>query len=70
MEVYIRRYTSVHGFYFFELFPIGCIGLKQWKAMYYSIMPSINSLYKLYTYRLYGYSLGSYGSYIYRVYGI
>ncbi len=25
-----RRYTSVHGVCFFELFPIGCIGLRFW----------------------------------------
>ncbi len=23
-----RRYTSVHGFYFFKLFPIGCVGIN------------------------------------------
>ncbi len=23
------RYTLVHGFCFFKLFPIGCIGLKR-----------------------------------------
>ncbi len=25
-----RRYTSVHDFYFFKLFPVGCIGLNTW----------------------------------------
>ncbi len=32
-----RRYTLVHEFCFFKLFPIGCIGIKKRKSTRYEL---------------------------------